>query len=92
MPQPQSADAIVVYVQSRCDYFVVYTPKTASFAVFEYWRGIYPSVDDALLGKVSSFGFEDLFNVTRNGTMHVWIEDYLLSERRAADIILQKCR
>ena len=91
-PIPSGVDGVVVYMERGCDYFVVYTPKNFSYAVLQYWTGFYPSVDDVLVGNLSSYGFETLFNVTWNREFRVWVEDYLLSDRRAAEIILNKCR
>ena len=89
---PAHADAIegtVVYNKSGCrSRYVVET--TLGYAILEWYGGYDPSEGDVLAGEINSYGFKDLYNITKKQSAQVWIEDYLLSKSRLQEKFFKK--
>jgi hypothetical protein len=79
----------VVYRESGCDYFVVET--SGGHSLVEWFGGSFPEVGDILRGDFQHFGFTDVYNETRRADMHIWIDDYWLSESSVAEKFRWKC-
>ena len=85
-----AAKGSVVLVVRGCDYYVVDAPS--GFAVLEWFGGNQPQKGDVMAGDFETYGFQDLYNLTRNGAeTRVWVEDYWLSRARAVEIIADNC-
>jgi len=86
-----AADGTVTSVTgSECsDYFVVKTDD--GFALLEWYSGPSPETDDKVVGQFDHFSAEDISVMPGGGMMHVYVEDYGLSEDDAADKLKQKC-
>ena len=80
----------IVYLKSRCDYFIVET--NMGHAVLEWYGGYYPYAGEIVTGNLSSYGFKDIYNVTAALSTRVWVEDYWLSFARSYELYLKKCR
>jgi hypothetical protein len=81
----------VVYKRSSCDYFIVYTPKTNSYALLEWYGGHEPGKDDIIVGDYESYGFKDVFCLTDDEEMRVYVEDYLLSRSSVIEEYFERC-
>ena len=86
-----AADGTVTAVTgSECsDYFVVSTDD--GYALLEWYSGPMPEEDDKVSGEFDRFVAEDISVLPDGNRMHVYVEDYGLSEDDAADKLKQKC-
>lgn len=90
--QRASSGVVVWPTKSGCDYFIVNTPM--GYAVLQLFL---PSIQeperfDNIMGSFERYGFVDVVNTTKRVTYRIWVEDYLLSKSRAADIYGRKSR
>lgn len=69
------------------DYYVVDTGINCS--VVEWYGGSLLSEGDELVGDLESYGFKDIFNLTRKNESRVYIEDYLLDEDEAIERVYE---
>lgn len=83
------AKGIVVYNKSKCDYYIVET--SMGFALLEWYGGNDPNEGDIIVGDFESYGFKDIFNVTKDAEMRVWVEDYWLNKERVSETYIEKC-
>jgi hypothetical protein len=79
----------VVYVESGCDYFIADGPQ--GYYLLEWYGGHSPSKGDTIAGKLSSYGFKDVYFVNARSNGRVWVDDYLLSRDSAAEKYRDKC-
>lgn len=80
----------VVYKSNRCDYFIVET--LAGYTVLEWYGGNVPDKGDIIVGNFESYGFKDIYNVTAESDLRVWVEEYWLSKDRALEKYFQHCK
>ncbi len=88
-PVVQAAKGEVVLKKSGCDYFLVLTNK--GYALLEWYGGNDPSRGDILAGDYESFGMKDIYNLTDDHELRVWVEDFWLSKSRAIEKYYDKC-
>ncbi|HXF49068.1 MAG TPA: hypothetical protein VNL73_06550 [Verrucomicrobiae bacterium] len=79
----------VVYKSSSCDYFIVETPS--GFALLEWYGGNDPYKGDIIVGDFEEFGFQDIYNITADSELRVWVEDYWLSKEDAVEKYFEHC-
>ena len=84
-----AARGVVTHRVAGCDYFVVKT--ASSYSLLEWYGGNDPSKGDIIVGAFESYGMKDIFNVTSDGALRVWVEDFLLSRTEALEQLLDKC-
>lgn len=75
---------------SGCDYYAI-DDSAGDYTIAEWYGGITPYEGDSIIGELHSYGFKDLYDINRNSSTHVWLEDWLLSEDRATEILVDKC-
>ena len=73
-----AARGTVVSYPSGCDYFIVET--SSGYALLEWFGGNDPSEGDVVVGDYESYGIKDIFNVSRDTEIRVWVEEYWLSK------------
>lgn len=78
-----AAKGEVVYKKDGCDYFIVET--NMGYAILEWYGGNDPDVGDVLVGDFESYGTKDIYNVTTEAELQVWVEDYWLSKEDALE-------
>ncbi len=83
-------DGVVVTRVRGCNYFVADGPR--GYFLLEWWSGYDPTVGDAFMGDVASYGFKDVLYNSARRPGRVWVDDYLLSRTRAAERLASKCR
>lgn len=88
-PKEAFAKGVVVYNKSKCDYYIVET--ALGFSLLEWYGGNDPDEGDVIVGDFESYGFKDIFNVSKDAEMRVWVEDYWLNKDRVAEKYLEKC-
>jgi len=87
---PATRNALtVIYRVSGCDYFIADGP--AGLYVVEWYRGYDPSVGDKFVGYERGYGFKNIIYLRNGREGRVYIEDYLLSTDRAAEVLADKC-
>lgn len=75
---------------SSCDYYLI-EDSSGDYTLAEWYGGSTAYEGNILVGELHSYGFKDLYNITRDNSTHVWIDDYLLSEDSAAEKLIDKC-
>lgn len=80
---------IVVYKKSGCDYFIVET--IMGYALLEWYGGSDPDEGDIIIGNFESFGFKDIYNLTADSELSVWVEDYWLSWKDVIKLYIEYC-
>jgi hypothetical protein len=89
-PAHAAQGTIVSATGSECsDYFVVSTDN--GYAILEWYSGPMPATDDKVVGDFDHFSFEDISIVPGGGRMHVWVEDYGVTQDDANDKLKEKC-
>jgi hypothetical protein len=84
-----AAKGVVVFKKSGCDYFIVQT--TMGYGILEWYGGNDPDEDDVLVGNFESYGMMDIYNLSADSELTVWVEDYWLSKSRALEEYYDKC-
>lgn len=79
----------VIYRVSGCDYFIANGP--AGLYVVEWYRGYDPSEGDKFVGYERGYGFKNIVYLRNGREGRIYIQDYLLSAERAAEILADKC-
>lgn len=74
-------------IHEKGDYYVVDTGRGCS--VIEWYSGSIPSEGDKLVGILDSYGFTDVYNISRQQETHVYVEDYLLDEDDAIEMVYE---
>jgi len=83
--------AEVVLKKGGCrGYFIADGPR--GLYLLEWYGGYDPSVGDAIVGEIGSFGMKDVYYPNRNQSGRVYVDDYLLSRSRALEKYQEKCR
>jgi hypothetical protein len=75
---------------ASCSYYLI-EDSSGDYTLAEWYGGITPYEGDVLYGELHSYGFKDLYNITRDNSTRVWIDDYLLSEDRATEKLIDEC-
>ena len=84
-----AAKGMVVFKKSRCDYFIVQT--IMGYAILEWYGGNDPDEGDVIVGNFESYGMINIYNLTADSELTVWVEDYWLSKSRAIEEYYDKC-
>ena len=50
------------------------------YALLEWYGGSDPDEGDIIVGDFESYGFKDIYNLTADSELRVWVEDYWLSK------------
>lgn len=79
-------EGVVVYEGTR-DFYIVETRK--GYTVLERYRGRLDE-GDKVRGELNRYNFKYLFNRTRNSEVKVYIEDYMLSDKKAIELLGEK--
>ena len=84
-----AAKGVVVYNKSGCN--SRYVVKTnMGYAILEWYGGNDPSEGDTIVGDIDSYGFKDLYNVTQDAAMKVYVEDYMLGKSSLTEKFFEK--
>lgn len=75
---------------SGCNYYVIEDPY-GDYTLIEWYGGITPDNGEIMIGELHSYGFKDLYNISRDNSMHVYIDDWMLSEDKAKEKLIDKC-
>jgi hypothetical protein len=85
-----AAKGVVTHRVSSCDYFVVQTAN--GYALLEWYGGNDPDKGDVLVGDFEAYGMKDVFNITSDDELRVWVEEYWLPRSRVLEKLVDKCR
>ncbi len=89
-PANAAQGTVTATTGSECsDYFVVSTDD--GYALLEWYGGPVPETDDKVVGDFDHFSAEDISVLPGGAMMHVYVEDYGLSEDDAAGKLKEKC-
>jgi hypothetical protein len=90
--QASAKKGVVVYNKSGCkSRYVVQT--NMGYAILEWYGGNNPTAGDVIVGDIDSYGFKDLYNVTQDASMRVYVEDYMLGKSSLTTKFFEKfCR
>lgn len=80
----------VAFRMDGCDHFVVETTK-GDYSVMEWFSGNDPDKGDEIVGKLRTFGFEDLYNTTTEDDLRVYIEEWGMDKKDAIAEMYEKC-
>ena len=80
----------VVYIKSSCDYFIVES-ESGDYVLLEWHGGNIPNKGDIVVGDFESYGFANLYNLTADSELQVWIEDYWLWKEDALEQYFEYC-
>lgn len=76
-----------IVIHEKGNYCVVDTGCWCS--VVEWYGGSIPFEGDKLVGDLDSYGFKDLYNISRRQETRVYVEDYLLDEDDAIEMVYE---
>lgn len=86
----RASNGRVIAAPEGCsDYFVV--EEAAGLVVMEWYGGHVPAEGEQIVGDYDSYGFKDVYDVTADQSIHVWIDDFMLSEDSATDKMREHC-
>ena len=74
-------------IHEKGDYYVVDTGCSCS--VVEWYGGSIPSEGDKIVGNLDSYGFKDVYNISSGQEIRVYVEDYLLDEDDAIEMVYE---
>jgi hypothetical protein len=81
---------VIAYEGRGCSVYAISTPT--GYTIAEWYGGL-AYQGDMVVGELNSYGFQTLYNTTRDGKLRVWIDDFWLSRDRAIEKLLEKrCR
>lgn len=85
-----SIKGVVCLKIAKCDYMIVCL-KNGNYSVVEDY---YDKCDegDVLVGEFQSYGFKDAYNITKDKTCRVYIEDWEYNEKTAIEKYKKKCK
>lgn len=83
------AQGIVTLRKPSCDYLLVETPM--GYALLEWYGGNDPDEGDELVGPFEEYGFKDIYNLTADAELRVWVEDYWLGKTSALEQFYEEC-
>lgn len=89
-PVAYAARGVVTHRIASCDYFVVQAPN--GYAVLEWYGGSEPDKGDIIVGDFEAYGMKDVFNLTSDTTLTVWVDDFYLSSRSALEKLVEQCQ
>lgn len=84
-----AAKGAVAYKKSGCDYFIAET--VSGYVLLEWYGGNDPDEGDIIVGNFESYGFKDIYNLTADSELRVWVEDYMLSKSSVIEKYFDKC-
>ncbi|NLS94434.1 MAG: hypothetical protein GXX96_19935 [Planctomycetaceae bacterium] len=76
-----AAEGVVVLNKSGTDYFLVET--ISGYSLLEWYGGYDPAAGDKIVGKIESYGFHDVYDISVRRELRVWVEDFWLSKEDA---------
>lgn len=85
-----AARGVVVFTVNFCDYFVV-ASGDGSYAVLEWYGGAISLKGDVVVGNYETYGFQNIYNLTQDEEMEVWVEDYWLGRKQAIEKVYENC-
>lgn len=84
-----AAKGVVVYQASSCDYFIA--ESNTGFVLLEWYGGYTPDRDDVIVGEFESYGMKDIYDITADQEVRVWVEDLMLSKDDAVEQYFDQC-
>lgn len=84
-----AAKGVVVYKKSGCDYFIVET--NMGYSLLEWYGGNDPDRRDILVGDYESYGFKDIYNLTMDSELRVYVEDYWMGKDHVLEEYYEHC-
>lgn len=84
-----AAKGEVVYKKLGCSYFIVET--LLGYAILEWYGGNDPDKGDIITGNFESYGFKNIYNLTVDAELRVYVDNYWLSRDRALERYFDKC-
>ena len=66
--------------------------SSQGYAIIEWYGGNSPSRGDVIVGDFQSYGMKDVFNLSQDSDVRVWVDDFWMSKDRAVEKFSEKCR
>ncbi|MBZ0103270.1 MAG: hypothetical protein K8I65_13990 [Thermoanaerobaculia bacterium] len=74
---------------SGCDWFLIDLPS--GYALVEWYGGNDPDKGDEIVGDFDEYGFRNVYNITADQELRVWVDDFWLSKGSALEDLYEKC-
>ena len=71
------------------DWFVV--ESRSGYALLEWMGGYTPIAGDEVVGEFETFGRQEIYRVGDGRETQVWVQDYWMSARAAAEAYVERC-
>ena len=79
----------VVKTISGCDYFLVETEN--GYSLLETVGADTPDKDDEVVGTLNEYGSCDIYDITTDSEISVYVDDFYLTEEDALDQLVENC-
>lgn len=63
-----------IIVKERYDKYII--AANLGYVLCEWYGGCQADEGDYIVGDFESYGFKDVFNITKDDEMHIYVEDY----------------
>ena len=83
-----SVKSVIVYKACGSRYVA---ENTMGYVLIEWFGGVSPNKGDLIIGDINGFGFKDVYDLTQDNDLRVWVDDYMLSRQRVIDKVVAKC-
>ena len=84
-----AAKGMVTHDPQGCSHFLVETAM--GYALLDRYGGNDPSKGDTIVGEFETYGMKNIFNITADEELTVWVEDFLMARERAIEKLYEKC-
>ncbi len=75
---------------SSCDYYLI-EDSSGYYTLAEWYGGSTTYSGNTVVGELHSYGFKDLYNISRDSSTRAYIDDWMLSEDSATEKLIDKC-
>ena len=79
---------VIAFEDNKC--VIIYT--TMGYTLGEKYSYQYMYEEDQVVGDLHSYGFKDIYNMTRDNTFRIWIVNYFMSENRVVEEYYSHCK
>jgi hypothetical protein len=79
----------IVYAEINCNYFIVETNN--GYVLLNWFGGSLPSKGDIVVGDFESYGFKDIYNITTDSELRIWVENFFMSKRYVIEKYFEHC-
>lgn len=81
----------VAYIKSGCNHYIL-VDRYDNYALVEDYGGSTPDTSEQIVGAFNGYGSKDFYNLSRDNSFRVYVEDYNLSKQSVVEKYLDKCK